>query len=250
MSRIEAGQTVQGRDLSDEIWEGGDLSGLILEACTLTDVSISNTVLEEARFRRCRFIRCRFSHTDLREALFEDCQFNDPDNAKGATFSFSRLEQSVWKRCDLRRSVFEGVELYAAAIEDCNLMGARFQRSNFAKAFGRNIVRTHGSFAGSNLELADMAGMKLPGLDLRRCRLRETDLSGADLEGADLTGADLFQAILNEARLAKADLRDAELSGVDPRILASYADLKINVGQQHLLLTAMGIDVYPDATSQ
>ena len=227
MAGIKAGDIIRGQDLDGQDWTVADLPGVTLESCTLTDAVLSNVVLEEASFRRCRFVRCRFSHTDLRETVFEDCQFNDPDGQKGAIFSFCRMEQTKMIRCDLRRARFEGTELYAAAIEDCNLMGVRFHRTGFAKSFGRNIVRTNGSFAGSNLELAEMAGMRLPGIDLRRCRLRETDLTGADLEGADLTGADLFQAILTDARLAKADLRDAELSGLDPRILATSEDLKI-----------------------
>jgi fluoroquinolone resistance protein len=86
----------------------------------------------------------------------------------------------------------------------------------------------------------------LPGCDLHASRFREADLSAADLSDADLHEADLFQANLGDARLDGADLRDAEISGLDLRVLASYAGLKVNQGQQHILLVGLGIDVHPD----
>jgi len=128
-------------------------------------------------------------------------------------------------------------------------MAAQFRRAAFHRAFGRKVVRTAAIFRNCNLELAEMAGAGLAGCELSASRLREADLTGADLEGADLTGADLFQAIIDGARLKGADLRGAEVSGLDLRRAASIQDLKINADQQHRLLAAMGLDVYPAPTS-
>lgn len=203
-------------------------------------------MLEGARFEHCRLIRCRFQHTDLRETVFEDCQFTDRGGEVGPRFAFSRLEGAKLARCDLTHARFEGCELYDARFEACNLTGAGFSRVSFGRTFGRKVERIAAAFADCNLELADLAGARLPGASLARSRLREADLTGADLEGADLTGADLFQAIVDEAKLSGADLRGAEVSGLDLRRLASYQDLKITADQQFRLLDAMGIDVQPE----
>ena len=48
------------------------------------------------------------------------------------------------------------------------------------------------------------------------------------------------------ARSARADLRGAEISGLNLAQIASFAHLKITQGQQHIILTAMGIDVHPE----
>jgi fluoroquinolone resistance protein len=246
MAAISAGEIIQDRDLSGESWSGADLPSLRLEGCTVTEATFRDTVLEEARFVRCKFVRCRWSHSDLREAVFEDCQFADPEGRKGASIAFSRLEQAVFKRCDLRNARFEGAELYASRFEACNLMAAAFPKTSFGKSFGPKVIKTAVAFHDCNLELADLSAAKLGGCDLTKSRLRETDLTGADLEGADLTGADLFLAILEGAKMAGADLREAEISGFDLRALATYADIKITAAQQHLILTAMGLDVHPD----
>jgi len=161
----------------------------------------------------------------------------------GAAFAFSRLDAARFARCDLSFSLFDRSDLYDIELEDCNLRGARFQRAEFGKSFGRQIVRTSATLRRCNFHLADLSDARLPGCDLSGSHFREADLSGADLEGANLAGCDLFGAILAEAKLADADLRGAEVSGLNLLALASREGLKITADQQYALMTALGVDV-------
>lgn len=61
-----------------------------------------------------------------------------------------------------------------------------------------------------------------------------------------MTGCDLFQALTAGTKLAGADLREGELSGLDLAALGSVSGMKITTGQQHVLLSAMGVDVHAD----
>jgi len=210
------------------------------------DAQLSSVILQNARFVRCRFVRCRFAHADLREAVFDHCDFADPDSHSGPQFAFSRLDETRFIACDLSFADVDRTSLYGVAFEACNLRGARFHRAEFSRAFGGKVVRTAAAFTGCNLELADLADAALPGCDLSRSSMREADLTGADLEGSDLTGCDLFQALTAGARLAGADLREGELSGLDLTALGSVSGMKVTTGQQYQLLTAMGVDVHPD----
>ncbi|HQN51936.1 MAG TPA: pentapeptide repeat-containing protein, partial [Phenylobacterium sp.] len=149
----------------------------------------------------------------------------------------------MFVRCDLSFARFDRAGLYGVSFEACNLRGSSFIKADFAKALGRSIVRTAGSFAGSNLELADLAELRLPGGDFSRCSFREADLANADLEGADLREADLFQASTFGLKLARADLRGAEVSGLDLKALGSIEGLRVTLDQQAALLTAMGVEV-------
>ncbi len=149
-------------------------------------------------------------------------------------------------RSDLSFSRFDRLSLHGAVFETGNLRGASFVKADFGKAFGRTVVRWTGGFSGSNLELADLAELRLPGGDFSKCSLREADLRDADLEGADLRGADLFQALTTGLKLARADLRGAELSGLDLTKLGSLDAMKVSADQQYVLLSAMGVDVLPD----
>jgi fluoroquinolone resistance protein len=132
------------------------------------------------------------------------------------------------------------------AFKDTNLRGARFHRADFARALSPRTIHTAAAFLRCNLELADLSEAALKGCDLSGSSLREADLTEADLSGADLSGCDLFQALTAGARLAGADLRGAEVSGLDLTALASRDGMKVTLGQQQALLTAMGLNVYAD----
>jgi len=199
--------------------------------------------LEGARFTRCRIIRARFAHADLREAVFEDCTFVEASEHVGAAFAFSQLDHARFVRCDLSFSKFDRSSLYDVALEDCNLRGAVFNRADFARNFGRNVVRASARFLRCNFHLTELAEARLPGCDFTGSHFREADLSGTDLEGANFSGADLFGALFAGAKLAGADLRGAEVSGLDITQLASHVGLKIDIDQQYPLLTALGVDV-------
>ena len=210
------------------------------------DAQLSSVILQNARFVRCRFVRCRFAHADLREAVFDHCDFADPDSHSGPQFAFSRLDEARFVACDLSFADVDRTSLYGVVFEACNLRGARFHKADFSRSFGGKVVRTAAGFIGCNLELADLADASLSGCDLSRSSLREADLTGADLEGCDLTGCDLFQALTAGTKLAGADLREGELSGLDLSALGSVSGLKITAAQQYVLLSAMGVDVHPD----
>lgn len=244
--RPKAGDLVQDQVLADADWTDADLSEAIFVGCAIERPQLSGVNLNGARFRRCRLPGWRLTHADLREASFEECVFSEPQVRSGLAAVFSNLEAARFVRCDLSLSLFDRSSLHEVEMLDCNLRGARFPKADFAKSFGRRVVRTRAAFRDCTLELADLSGARLAGCELVRCDLREADLSDTDLEGADLNGCNLFQAVLAGARLAGADLRGAEVSGLDLAVLASREGLKITAAQQFRLLTALGVDVSPD----
>jgi fluoroquinolone resistance protein len=239
-----AGATLKGETIAGFEWGDADLSAAVFVDCVIEDLQLGSVVLEGARFVRCRLARCRLARADLREAVFEDCVLTDPSTHAGATFAFSRLDLARFLRCDLSFARFDRSELHGVALEDCNLRGAKFERVDFTRGLGRLRSRPSAAFRRCNFHLADLTEASLPGCDLAGSKFREADLSAADLEGADLRDTDFFGAILAEAKLAGADLRGAEVSGLDLLALATHAGLKITLGQQYPLLTALGVDVH------
>jgi fluoroquinolone resistance protein len=143
-----AGDIVVGGAFEDQDWAELDLAG--------------------TRFENCRFLRCGFARSDLREATFKNCGFADAEGQRGANFAFARLDEATFDNCNLAHARFEGADLSAVRFNDCRLLGARFARARFHRAFGRKVVRTLVSFVDCNLELADLRGADLSGFDLRR----------------------------------------------------------------------------------
>jgi hypothetical protein len=97
--------------------------------------------------------------------------------------------------------------------------------------------RAHHAGAGAYLVGADLAGdnlagVVLPGANLRRAHLAGADLEGANLVEADLRAADLTRVNLRGARLQGADLQAADLrstllGGANPTVAdLAHADLE------------------------
>jgi len=92
-------------------------------------------------------------------------------------------------------------------------------RRFLAKELGRHHDWLEGLAGGQR---ADLSGLDLRRMDLRKrvlnhAGLADTVLSGADMRQAGLVGANLVRADLRNADLTNADLRDAELSDADLR---------------------------------
>jgi fluoroquinolone resistance protein len=248
VTRIERKPTanVQGADLSSFQWADADLTDATFTDCVVENVQLSNTILTGAKFLRCNIVGCRMAHVDARETIFEDCTLTDHEAHAGISVTFSQFEQSRFIRCDISFAKFERSDFYDVYLEDCNLRAARFDRIDFSKSFGRNIVRTSGILRRCNFHLAEMSNLNLQACDLSGSHFLEADLSGTNLEGANLRDCTLFGTILTGAKLANADLRGAEISGLNLGDLESRAGMKITRDQQHLLLTALGVDVCLD----
>ncbi len=238
---------IEDAQLHEVAWTDLDCEAAQFNRCSFAGAQFTNTVFSGARFVGCHFFGARFSHAELGEAVFEDCQFATRDaDAAGCSFVFSNLRDARFRNCDLSLCQFDRSDLFGIEMDQCVLRGARFIKVDFSHAYSRKLVTTRATFRNCNFELADLSEARLPGCDLTSCRFREADLTGADLTDAMLRDADLFQAILTSAKLAGADLRGAEISGLNLIELASFVRMKIDQGQQHLLLGAMGIDVCPE----
>jgi uncharacterized protein YjbI with pentapeptide repeats len=207
-ARPEAGGRVEDGDLSGFDWTDADLVNASFDDCLITDDQLSGVNLTGARFRRCRILRCRFAHADLREASFEDCVFADPDTSAGLSVVFSNLEQARFERCDLTLSLFDRSSLYAVEMAGCNLRGARFDKADFAKSFGGNVVRTVAAFRDCNFELADLSEARLAGCALTGCDLRDADLRGEPITAVLDSGSQV--TIGNPALRRLADAHDPD----------------------------------------
>ncbi len=244
--RLTEGSPINGADLSAIDWQDRGYDDPVFIGCSFADSRFISTRLAGGRFINCRFLRSRFSHADLRETVFQDCLFVDrADQPEGCGFAFSDLRSARFVRSDLSFATFDRCDLFSVEMERCNLLGASFTHVDFSHAYSRKVVTTRAAFRSCNLELANLAELRLASCDLSGSRLREANLERTDLTDADLRDCDLFQAILDGARLDRADLSDAEISGLNLLSLASFSRLKIKADQQYALLSALGIDVDP-----
>jgi fluoroquinolone resistance protein len=114
------------------------------------------------------------------------------------------------------------------------------------------------TFSSCSFFQAEFTECKLVGSTFDRCafdpaltgvRLREADLVGVRAVGAILRHLDLSVAELHQADLSGADLRGSHLSAVDPRAVG-LAGAQVDVTQAVVLVTALGLNVRPDAPDE
>jgi fluoroquinolone resistance protein len=245
-SKLDGGDLIEGATFADMDWCDLDCENARFADCVIDQAQLSSTIFAGAKFSRCQFPRCRFSRADLSDAEFDECSFTVKDDTPvGCAFVFSDFRRARFRKCDLSLCQFERSDLFSVEMDKCNLRGARFHKVDFSHAFSRKVIVTRAIFRACNMELADLAEARLAECDFTDSRLREADLGSADLTDAILRDCDLFRAVLSDTKLAGADLRGAEISGLNLMALGSFTRMKINQGQQHILLLGIGLDVYP-----
>jgi fluoroquinolone resistance protein len=245
-TKIDQQTPVEAASFTDTGWQDFDGEDARFIGCRFIGTAFTGTRFTAASFTNCQFARCRFSHADLRDTVFEGCDFTDRNDPAGCAFVFTDLRQAKFVKCDLSLCEFSHSDLFSIEMDESTLRGARFQKVDFSHAYSRKVVHTRATFRSCNLDLADLSETRLAECDLTASRLRETDLTRADLTGASLRDCDLFTAILTGTKFAGADLRGAEISGLNLTDLASFQGMKITQAQQHTLLTGIGVDVFPE----
>jgi uncharacterized protein YjbI with pentapeptide repeats len=100
------------------------------------------------------------------------------------------------------------------------------EASERARALAEAAIGSGERLAERDFTGANLAGVRLRGLDLSRALLEASDLAGCDLSGANLEGAVLAKANLTGANLTGARLRGANLGGATlHRAVLDAADL-------------------------
>jgi fluoroquinolone resistance protein len=105
--KIEQHSPIGSASLSDIDWRDFDGEGGRFIDCHFQEAQFGGTNFGSVTFSRCRFTRCRFSHADLRDSVFDECQFLEPADTAGCGFAFSDLRQAKFIRCNLSFCEFD-----------------------------------------------------------------------------------------------------------------------------------------------
>jgi uncharacterized protein YjbI with pentapeptide repeats len=216
---ILARADLSGANLSGASLRGADVTEIRamdanFEGATLDGASGSHAVLTRAVFRGASLVgveleSCELTQADLRDACLD-----------AADLVGSTLDEAGFIGSSLVDTSLEGVLARGANFERCRLHdlrasdGADFTGTSFvlvdaARAQLQGATLTEASFAGSNLEEADLSDARGEGVNLLRCVLRRAKLDRAHLARAILIEANLFEASLQESDLSHADARGA-----------------------------------------
>ena len=197
-------QTVARESDPIALFQGRNMTKMVLEGAFLNDANLEGAILREANLEGANLKWTNLKQADLRDA-----------NLEGADLSEANLGgTNLWK------ANLEGAKLWKANLEGAfpnyaNLKGTDLSEANLKGAYlyGANLEGT--DLWKANLKGADLSGANLEGAILQQANLEGATLGEANLEGANLNGANLEGAFLSDANLEGAKLREANLEGAD-----------------------------------
>lgn len=130
-----------------------EMEDVLFDACDLSNVDLSDAILERVCFTNCRMTGIRLSGASLRDTAFNGCVL------KYADFRFSRLRKTVFQQCDCSHGDFHEAELPHSGLH----------------------------FIQTDLCQAQMSGVPLADLDLTTCDINGLGARPEDLRGAVLS---------------------------------------------------------------
>lgn len=243
---IERSAGCSGKDISgfDFEWNDGE-DELVFEDCLVRDTQIKGDTLIASHWRNCKFLDCEFVGTNLRDARFESCLFFEGATTSSSAFRYCDLERARFDKCNMSLVKVSGCQAFNLSLEDCQMRGVEFENTKFVQSAGR---KHFGAARFKNCKVTDALFDKL---DLTSCAFEGCDLSFSSFQGTRLVNTTLRDCDLQSIETAGAnfdgaDLRGSDLHGMDLTLLTSHAGMMVSAGQQHHLLTSLGIDVSPD----
>ncbi|HEY9762355.1 MAG TPA: pentapeptide repeat-containing protein [Trichocoleus sp.] len=229
-----------------------DFTGIKLNECNLTGVSLPEIVLQGA----CLNVS-NLSSANLIRSNLEGAQLN-VTRLSGANLSYANLKGSKLNVANLIRVILAQADLTGASLIRAEMVRANLSRAqlvsvnlseadlresnlNWANLHSANLTRADlrsGTLTGANLTQANLSGVNatratFQGANLKEVELRHGNLSRTDFRGANLRGANLRWADLSGANLAQADLTDAKLSGANLTGASLEGAILVNTGLVH-----------------
>lgn len=183
------GEHREGELYERESLDSLDLTGITLQECVLTGVSLNDTDLRGARFLECTF-------TDL---------FAPVLRAARTSWRETLLRGTRWGSAELYDSVLDGVHLDGGKLDHVNLRGARLAD-----------VLVSDCIIGE----LDLTGVRATRVAFRDCTVGTLTLDGASLTDVDLRTSS-FRGIHGLDGLRGATIDDRQLQELAPLLAAS-----------------------------
>jgi len=155
------------------------------------DVQLAKDETLTGRFSDCTFINCTFESAIVRNCRFSGCRF---------------LE------CNLSLAQIPGSSFPGTRFEKSKLIGVDWTQGNWSQSEFSNLA----GFFDCVLSHSTFIGIRLKGIQIKKCIANEVDFREADLSKVNFGGTDLDKSIFGSTNLSEADLSSARNYPIDP----------------------------------
>jgi uncharacterized protein YjbI with pentapeptide repeats len=156
--------------------------GGIYELLAFADLDISDRVAAGAEIEACTFSNVNLSQVSLRRGLIRDVAFERCDlaNLRALDSSFTRVALSACR--------MTGLSLIEDHLRDVTFAGCRIDLSSFRSSKLDDIVFTDCRMEQADFTEADLRGGRFEGCDLTGAQFTGAQMNGARLSRCELTG--------------------------------------------------------------
>lgn len=150
----------------------------VFVTCDFSGKDIRNTVFDQCEFRACNFTLTKFQEA-LRDVTFADCKMTGADFTEinrfsgGLVFENSLLDYAGFAEVKLRETVFRGCNMHEGYFDGADLAKSVFDRCDLKRV----------SFNGANLEKVDFSTSFNWVINPSMCRLNKAVFSRHGLSG-------------------------------------------------------------------
>lgn len=250
-------------DLPSGAMKEVEIDVCLFRSSSFRNVSFRGFCLTGLAFYQCDFQDCRFDSADLREVVFEHCNFyvSDQDIVKRlgpqaisnknkeedvseekhpTSFKFANLTCTHLSSSDLSLCNFTRSKLYRTEIKNCQVQGADFSETGNNHSPGGSVTLHHAVLVDNNFAYTDFTGATFKEADLSGNRFSHCIFHHAILDHSQMNECDMHAIEAESLSLVGADLRGCNISGIDPRTV-DFTNAMINASQQSTLLEALGL---------
>ncbi len=229
--------------LVQTVLDSARLDAAVLEGTRLNGSRFRGVVLTDASLRKARLTDCDGERMEATGLQLLDVTF------ERVTFEAAIFDETVFLELDLRTCNFAGASLRGCTFLRCDLREVNLAGSVLEGARAVEGTRLEGAvLVEASLRKANLRGLRMKGVDLRKAQLDDADLTESDLDsaklyrasargarfdianlrGAEMISINLMNASLARACIENADLRGANLHGADMARIRTNAAVKLD----------------------
>lgn len=209
LDRIEAGESLEGLNLSY-----ADLSDLHLSNLDLSLVLFKRANLSRTTFEHCRFDESALSFAVLDKTQFKDCHF------KSSNLNQSRFKDVTFERCVFEKLIVHDLSLSQSHFEQCQIKESIWQNSQVMATTFRQCVADGYVLLNNRIEQCRFDECEWTRCTVTQCQIMQTDFDDNYLYRMAFTYADLVQvsfasswleavSIVSEEPLSHINLSDS-----------------------------------------
>ncbi|WP_313890865.1 pentapeptide repeat-containing protein [Psychrobacillus sp.] len=167
-----------------------------LDMCTINDSFFANEAIDRARLSRmslknCKFNNTNFSHIDITDVVFENCDFSN--------------------------AILRSSSIHRVTFKNCKLLGVDFTESRFGNVLFDNSILNLTGFGNSKLEKVVFQEASLVNSDFYDCKFKNIEfnlcnINSANFEQTPLKGIDISNSTFEALTVSLEDLKGCKVN--------------------------------------